>query len=533
MSRIGVFLCNCNHTLDKSIDFAGATKEISMESDVTRVVMFDFLCSPNEVSLIAKTIKQESLDAAVIGACGPEFIESSVKSVLELNGINPEIALFRNLQGLKFSACGTLKAKSGISRGIARARFMEKYTRTRTPVSRRILIIGAGIAGIETALKLADKGIDVVVLEREETVGGMLRWTPKLYLYEDEAGKFLTTRYKKLMENDRIKTITNAQLKAVEGNVGNFAVTVSGPCGEEHLDVGAIVIATGNKMELPKKKGIPTGINVIGQSYFDRLVLTSAPAYRSVVFILDMDDQMSRYGSVAALNGALNAKDGWGSEVSILCQDMKIDGPHLEALYREARQAGVMFFKFIDKPKLSEEQDFVRIRFLDQLMGKEEMELKADLVVLEEIAVPSRGFAELEELLGINQQNNVFLYPVKSNRKGIYYAGACRGDLGIAEVLDDAQQVSAEITILLGTGEIAYDSGRVYIEPSKCILCLTCIRSCPHKAIGVDTQKRVALIADVACEACGVCVGECPAKAIKMRGNSDAQFVAELEVGVR
>lgn len=529
MRKIGVFLCDCNRSLDRSIALAALSRELLRESDVIRACKHRFLCSPLELGEMVRTVKDECLDAVVVGACEPEFVESDIKNALRAVGLNPEIAVVVNLRGFKGWPGATGRAKRELMRALAWARYQEPFDRASIPVQKKALVIGAGIAGIETSLRLAEMGVEVVVVEQGTSVGGLLQKAPRLYLYEESAGEFLNLRRLALSEASNVRILTGSKLERISGQVGNFVAEVTNESGKERFDVGAVVVATGGKFEFPAETGLRPGPNIVGQSRFDSMVRTGTPSFESVTFVLDIGGDTSRLGTVAALNGAIAAKDAWGSEVNVLCKNLKIDGAQLEALYREAREAGVIFFKFADKPEIAEEGEHVKVKFIDQLLGQEEIELKSELVVVEERYSPWEGFNELQALLGITQPENVFLYPVRSNRKGIFYAGGCRGELELREVLEDASEVAAEIVQMLGSGRLEYDTGRVAVDPSKCALCLTCIRTCPHKAIEVDPEKRAAVIVEVACEACGVCVAECPGKAIQMRGYSDAQFLAELD----
>lgn len=531
MRKVGVFLCNCNRSMNRSIDFAALAKELLREPDVARVSKHEFLCSPLELGAMTQIAKDECLDAVVVGACEPEFIESDVKKAFEISGLNPEVALVANIRGMKGYSQPTGKARVEIVKALARARCLETFEKASAPVVKRAMVIGAGIAGIETSLKLAEMGIEVILVERGPSIGGSLRNAPRLYLYEDSPGAFLESKCEAVANRPDVRILTGYELNSIKGQVGNFSAEVRNGSRAECFNVGAVVVAAGATSEFPAETGLRPGPNLVGQSRFDAIVRAGTPSFGSVTFILDVAGDTSRLGTVAALNGAIAAKDTWGSEVYVLCKNLKIDGSQLEALYREAREAGVIFFKFVDRPAIADEGDYLSIRFVDQLLGQEEVELRSELVVVEEKYTPSRGFDQLQGLLGISQPHNVFLYPVKSNRKGIFYAGACRGELELREVLEDASDVAAEVVRLLGSGRLDYDTGRVVVDPSKCALCLTCVRTCPHKAIEVDPDKRAALIIEVACEACGVCVSECPGKAIQMRGCSDAQFLAELEVG--
>jgi coenzyme F420-reducing hydrogenase delta subunit/Pyruvate/2-oxoacid:ferredoxin oxidoreductase delta subunit len=133
---------------------------------------------------------------------------------------------------------------------------------------------------------------------------------------------------------------------------------------------------------------------------------------------------------------------------------------------------------------------------------------------------------------GFFQDENVHLYPVGSERKGIFFVGGCRGDLDLGRLLADVSSVAVNVYELLSSGKILVDVERVKADPQKCVACLTCIRVCPHRAIELiraDNSREVAGISDLACYACGICAGICPAKAIGFQGYRDEEIVAQIE----
>ena len=129
-----------------------------------------------------------------------------------------------------------------------------------------------------------------------------------------------------------------------------------------------------------------------------------------------------------------------------------------------------------------------------------------------------------------SQQDNVWLRPTASNRKGVFFVGGCRGCFDVSDILTEARATALEAYNLVGRGEAFVSVDRVSVEASKCALCLTCVRSCPHGAVEVAfddaSSGRAAKIVDIACHACGICVAECPAKAIHMVAENNPQEVA-------
>jgi len=173
----------------------------------------------------------------------------------------------------------------------------------------------------------------------------------------------------------------------------------------------------------------------------------------------------------------------------------------------------------------------------------------ADLLVFEDEILPAEGTESLHTALKVNlnkggfyQEENIHLKPNLSNRKGVFLAGACHGKEDIYETLNDVRSVAMAVYSTL-SGASAIPGGcvipgyleterKVVIDTEKCALCLTCIRTCPHRAIEIGEvaagQKWGAKVIPEACQGCGICAGECPAKAIEMIHYSDNQIFSEL-----
>jgi coenzyme F420-reducing hydrogenase delta subunit/Pyruvate/2-oxoacid:ferredoxin oxidoreductase delta subunit len=180
----------------------------------------------------------------------------------------------------------------------------------------------------------------------------------------------------------------------------------------------------------------------------------------------------------------------------------------------------------------------VKIEAKDVFLG-EDIILACDVLVAEELYLPVEGTENLSSLLNVRrdsrgffQDENVHLYPVTSEKKGIFFIGGCRGDLDLGRVLTDISSVVMNVHGLLSSGKILVDVERVKADPQKCVACLTCIRVCPHGAIQLvraDNSKEVAGISDLACYACGICAAICPAKAIRFQGYRDEEILAQIE----
>jgi heterodisulfide reductase subunit A len=132
------------------------------------------------------------------------------------------------------------------------------------------------------------------------------------------------------------------------------------------------------------------------------------------------------------------------------------------------------------------------------------------------------------DALGQFQENNVHLFPGKTNRPGIFVVGACKGRDYIPDIITDAKATALSVHTLLSGKSMEVVLSSVTVNEDKCILCLTCIRSCPFQAMKVDGEKEAAVCIPEVCQKCGSCAGECPAKAITLPAYSDDVILSQI-----
>ncbi|GAG23684.1 unnamed protein product, partial [marine sediment metagenome] len=144
------------------------------------------------------------------------------------------------------------------------------------------------------------------------------------------------------------------------------------------------------------------------------------------------------------------------------------------------------------------------------------------------------GIDRVKELLDVRlatpqliEEDNKWSSAVISSRHGIYFAGDCLGKRDINQSLKDAETAVNEVQRVLNGDEELIHGPKALIDTEKCILCLACVRSCPHRAIDIDLNREAAVVTELACWGCGICAAECPSKAIGIRGFTDEQILAE------
>jgi len=192
---------------------------------------YRFMCSDPGQELIQKDIKELGLDRVVVAACSPLMHEGTFRKAVETAGMNRyyfEMANIREQVSWVSTdqQSATEKAKSLLRAAINRVKFHEALEMRRVPILKRAMVVGGGIAGIEAALQMADAGFEVVMVEREASIGGHMSQFDKTFPTLDCAACILTPKMVSVGKHPKIRLMTFAEVEKVSGSVGNFKVKI-------------------------------------------------------------------------------------------------------------------------------------------------------------------------------------------------------------------------------------------------------------------------------------------------------------------
>ena len=231
MQRIGVFVCWCGSNIAATVDVEAVAEALSHEAGVVFSTNYQYMCSQAGQELIQDTIREQKLTGVVICSCSPRMHENTFRKTCERAGINPYMVEIANIREQcswihKDKAVGTEKAIILGRAAIAKVLLNAPLTAGTSPVVKRALVIGGGIAGIQTALDIADAGFPVDIVEKEPTIGGKMTQIDKTFPTLDCAACILTPKMVDAAQNENIKIYAYSQVEAVKGFVGNFTVTI-------------------------------------------------------------------------------------------------------------------------------------------------------------------------------------------------------------------------------------------------------------------------------------------------------------------
>jgi len=412
----------------------------------------------------------------------------------------------------------------------------------RIRVNSNILIIGGGIAGITAAIYLAEQGHKIILIEKEKKLGGRLNNLFSIYGMDIGAKDFMREQIAKLKKFSNITVFTSAELVEVKGYVENFKSKIKNQKSKlVEIQHGAVIIATGIDVSTPKMHCNSQGI--INHTRLEDYIADSKIRRLSkVVFLCDFDKEDSQIIALSTLKNALLLREKLRCEVFVISRNIKVAGKKFEQLYTVAREKGVVFIKSLDSlMKVSPYNDLMSVELSSTGSAVEGIDVRSlqlicDWLVIGENILPSQGTEELSGVLGVErdkqgffQNNNVHFIPNLSNRKGIFFAGACHIDAGLNDILDDSLTAAYAAHNLVAKSAIEIDEKTAEVDEGKCALCLTCLRSCPHKAIDIEfsreASKKAARIIEEACFGCGICASLCPSSAIQLREYEDEKIL--------
>lgn len=231
MERIGVFVCHCGTNIAGTVDVAKVAEELGKVNGVVYSTHYTYMCSSAGQKMIEDHIKDDKLTGVVLCSCSPRMHEKTFRACAERAGLNPykvEVANIREQTSwvLKDVEKATEKAIALGKAAVAKSILDTPLTAGETPVTKRALVIGGGIAGITAALDIADAGFPVDIVEKKPTVGGKMAMLDKTFPTLDCASCIVTPKMTEVSQNPNIRILSYSEVVGVKGYIGNFSIDI-------------------------------------------------------------------------------------------------------------------------------------------------------------------------------------------------------------------------------------------------------------------------------------------------------------------
>lgn len=498
----GVFACACG----KAFASRAAASGLKRLSGAGRVEIVKDLCTSQGQASVVGTIRENGIDRVVLAGC-PVIVRAGLAAAVAEGAGLPAPHVAPALVPALTDAAGAAPA---IARALAALEAVPSVEIRRVKLAKNVLVIGAGPAGLEAARALAELGHDVAVIDRSATAADV----------------------------EGIEVLPRTKVTAFEGFPGSFTVRLGGPAGIAERSFGAVVVATGVELADPTKPPFVPGrvIPLPGLSaHLAGLRIRELP--KALAIVLDLEIDEGKASCRAAYRAAVEALKTYRANVTLLVRDAKVAALDLNRSHDDAREAGVAVLKYTGAPVLRAVDGGVAITARDSVTGAQ-VRLMCGLAAVSPWGLRSPADAELAGVLGLDldafgrfQDNSSRLLPATTNRRGVFVVGACRGETWLPAVLRDARAAALAAHALLAPRTASVDTAHAVVDGDKCVLCLTCVRTCPFKAMGIHASDRRADCRAELCRQCGICAGECPNRAITLPAWSDPVVMALAGAG--
>ncbi len=231
MQRIGVFVCHCGSNIAATVDVKKVVEVISQEPGVVHAEDYQYMCSEAGQEKIIQAIREKELTGVVVCSCSPRMHEATFRKAVAKAGLNPYMLEVANIREQcswihKDMEEATKKAVILARAAVAKVNLDAPLQEGESRVTKRALVIGGGIAGIQSALDIADAGYEVDIVEKTPSIGGRMSQLDKTFPTLDCSACILTPKMVEANAHEKIHIYTYSEVEKISGFVGDFTVEI-------------------------------------------------------------------------------------------------------------------------------------------------------------------------------------------------------------------------------------------------------------------------------------------------------------------
>ena len=561
--KIGVYICHCGGNISDYVDVEKVRQSVEGEDIVFIAKTTMFACSDANQRDMVDDIKANELDGVIVASCSPKLHQLTFRNVSVRADLNKYTYVHANIREQASWAHSdnksgaTEKAIHLVQAAIAKARYAEALEANKIKAKKAVAVIGAGIAGIKAAISLAEKDVEVFLIEKEAAIGGHVAQWGSLFSTTETGIKIIERLTAELSANKNITLLTNSEVIENKGSVGNISLKIrTTPDTVTELNVGSVLMATGFDHYIPEdgEFGYGTTNKVITLPDFKRMVdeqqgklMHNGKIVKNIAYIYCVGSRQtdgentycSRNCCTSTIHAALTAKNKFSDVQNYhFTRGLRTYGKQ-EILYADSLRGGDIYLQSYEDglPVVESEGNTTRVKINDILTNGREIEVEADLVVLVTGMVP-RANSNVGTLFKLPKGRDKFfnevhmkLRPVETVIDGITIAGTCQGPKNIAESVNSALSAATKSYSILSKGELETDPLVATIDADKCTWCGACVEACPFDAIlKVEKDgKTIAEINNTVCKGCGMCAPVCEPDAINLIGCSSKEIMSMID----
>ncbi len=556
--RIGLFICHCGINIGAYIDVPNV---VEYAKDLPHVAYAEenlYTCSDDTQSKMVEKIKEHNLNRVIVASCTPRTHEPLFQATIREAGLNPHLFEMANIRDqcswvhMKEPEQATEKAKQLVNMAVAKAALIEPLPTIEIDVTQKALVIGGGLAGMISALGIADQGFDVFLVEKENELGGNLRhlhWT----LEGSDVPAFMNSVIENVKNHPKITVYKNATVDKVDGYIGNYETTIKNGSATLTVEHGVIIVATGAEESKPNEYLYGEDDRVLTQLDLEKYLAENISFEKETIVMIqcvgsrdETHPYCSRICCTDAIKNALKIKERHpDAQIFILYRDMRTYA-FKETYYERAREQGILFVRYSkdNKPAVTKGKTDLKVRVEDRILG-EDLLIHADHLVLSPAIVPRKDNEALAKQLKVPLNEDSFfleahvkLRPVDFATEGIFLSGMAHSPKSIQETIAQSYAAAARALTIISKDKYYTDAPVACVDEDLCSGCGVCLAVCPYNAIETQIkvidgkEKKVSSVLEAICKGCGSCAAACPSAAIDQKGFRRKQISSMIDAAV-
>lgn len=555
--RIGVFVCRCGINIASTVNVPDVVERIRNIPGVAYANENLFTCSQDAQIHIKKAITDNNLNRVIVASCTPRTHLPLFQETAREAGLNKYLVEMANIREhcswvhMQEKEKATDKAVDLIRMAVVRTARLEQVEDQQLPMSQAALVIGGGVAGMVSALNIADQGFPVHLIEASDRLGGnALRLVHTLK--NETIQPFVTELVAKITSNPQVVVHYNAQIQEVQGFIGNFKTKIgfNGSAPEE-IEHGVAVIAIGASEWKPNVYGYGTDPRIRTHLEMSQAIGAKDPEVMkagATVFIqcvgsrCDERPWCSKVCCNHTVMEAITLKEANpDANIFVLYRDVRTFGLN-EPYYEQARRMGVIFMRYEpEDPPVVEVGAKLKVKVKDFVLGGT-MTLEADSVVLAAAIVPDEYNKELARLFKVSVNEDGYfleahmkLRPVDFATDGVFLAGLAHYPKPLDETIAQAEAAGSHAAQVLARGYVEAPGMVSVVDQFLCRGCGRCVEVCPFHAPElreVSTGISQSEVNPALCKGCGACGVACPTGAAEVRHFKDDQIGQMIDAAI-